>query len=84
MKSKRWLTILFTDGKEIKFDYPLQIEDQSQLSSAIKQALSENQLVLEVEGAMYAIPFVNVKYIRVSPCPDKLPDTAIMGVRLVE
>jgi hypothetical protein len=52
--------------------------------TALLGTLKEQLLVIEVEGAMYTIPYNNVKYIRVSPCPDKLPETAITGARLRE
>jgi hypothetical protein len=84
MKNDRRITIAFTDGTDMQFEFPKQIDDASKIATALRKTLSENQLVLAVEGAMYTIPFSNVKYIRVSPCPDKLPETAILGVRLKE
>jgi hypothetical protein len=84
MKSKRWMTIFFTDGTKLKFDFPKQRDDTSNIGAMIQKALNQNQLVLEVERTMFTIPFVNVKYIQVYPCPDKLPDTAIRGAKLVD
>ncbi len=84
MKSKRWMTIFFTDGTKLKFDFPKQKDDTSNIGALIQKALNQNQLVLEVERTMFTIPFVNVKYIQVYPCPDKLPDTAIRGAKLVD
>jgi hypothetical protein len=84
MESTRWMTIFFTDGTDLKFDFPKQIDDTSKIGTMLKKALNENQLILEVEGTMYTIPFVNIKYIRVYPCPEKLPDTAIQGVKLID
>ena len=84
MKSKRWMTIFFTDGTKLKFDFPKQKDDTSNIGAMIQKALNQNQLVLEVERTMFTIPFVNVKYIQVYPCPDKLPDTAIRGAKLVD
>ncbi len=84
MKSKRWMTIFFTDGTKLKFDFPKQRDDTSNIGAMIQKALNQNQLVLEVEGTLFTIPFVNVKYIQVYPCPDKLPDTAIRGAKLVD
>lgn len=82
MSKDRRITIYFTDGSDLQFDFPTQIDDPSQVGTMVRKALAQNQLVLEVEGAMYAVPYANVKYVRVSPCPEKLPDTAIKGVRL--
>ncbi len=84
MKSKRWMTIFFTDGTKLKFDFPKQRDDTSNIGAMIKKALNQNQLILEVEGTMFTIPFVNVKYIQIYPCPEKLPDTAIRGAKLVD
>ena len=84
MSKDRRITIHFTDGKDLQFEFPVQIDDPGQIGTMVRKALAENQLVLEVEGAMYAVPYANVKYNRVSPCPDKLPETAIKGVRLAD
>jgi hypothetical protein len=84
MKNKRWMTIFFTDGTKLKFDFPKQRDDTSNIGAMIKKAMNQNQLILEVEGTMFTIPFVNVKYIQVYPCPEKLPDTAIRGAKLVD
>lgn len=78
------MIIFFTDGTDLRFGFPKKIADTSKISTMLKKALNENQLILEVEGAMYTIPFVNVKYIRIYPCPEKLPDTAIHGVKLID
>jgi len=84
MKNKRWMTIFFTDGTKLKFDFPKQRDDTRNIGAMIKKAMNQNQLILEVEGTMFTIPFVNVKYIQVYPCPEKLPDTAIRGAKLVD
>lgn len=84
MKNKRGMTIYFTDGAKLKFDFPKQRDDTSNIGALIKKAMDQNQLILEVEGTMFTIPFVNVKYIQIYPCPEKLPDTAIRGAKLVD
>ncbi|MFC1798472.1 hypothetical protein ACFLZL_01545 [Thermodesulfobacteriota bacterium] len=84
MESKRWMTIFFTDGTNLKFDFPKQLDDYSQLGMMLKKLMDENQLVLEVEGTLFMIPLVNVKYIQAYPCPDNLPDTTIRGANLVD
>ena len=84
MEDKRWMTIFFTDGTNLKFDFPRQLDDTSKIGTMLKKALNEKQLVLEVDDMMFTIPFVNVKYIQVYPCPEKLPDTAIRGAVVME
>lgn len=82
MSDKRWMTIFFTDGTNLKFDFPKQTDEPSRLGAMIKKLINENQLMVDVEGTLFTIPFVNVKYIQVYPCPEKLPETAIRGARL--
>ena len=82
MKEDHRITIYFTDGTDLQFEFPTQADNTQNIATDIRKTLNENQLILEVENAMYAIPYNSVKYIRVSPCPDKLPGTAILGVRL--
>jgi hypothetical protein len=84
MEDTRWIIIFFTDGTNLKFGFPRQLDDTSQIGTMLKKALNEKQLVLEVDDIMFTIPFVNVKYIQVYPCPEKLPDTAIRGATLME
>lgn len=84
MSDKRWMTIFFTDGTNLKFDFPKQTDEPSRLGAMIKKFINENQLMVDVEGTLFTIPFVNVKYIQVYPCPEKLPETAIRGARLID
>ena len=82
MQENRSITIYFTNGTDMQFEVPVKADSAQNIATLIRKSLNENQLILEVENAMYAIPYNNVKYFRVSPCPDKLPDTAILNVRL--
>lgn len=84
MNEDRRIIIAFTDGTDMQFKFPKQFDDPNKIVSTLRKTLDENQLVLAVEGAMYTIPYNNIKYIRVSPCPPKLPDTAILEVRIEE
>ena len=84
MNDKRWMTIFFTDGSELKLDFPKQTDETLRLGALVKKFHNEKQLMVEVEGTLFTIPFVNVKYIQTFPCPKKLPETAIQGARLVD
>jgi ribosome biogenesis protein Nip4 len=84
MDDMRWLTIHFTDGSEMRFDFVIQDLDLISLGKAIEKAVESNKLVLEVEGVMYLFPYGNIKYIRVSPSPEMLPEIAVRGVRLAD
>lgn len=82
MDMKRWLTLHFTDGTEMRFDFPDQDHDPTRIGALIEKSVESNKLILEVEGVMYMFPYSNIKYVRVSPCPEKLPETAIRNVML--
>jgi len=82
MYEKKWLTIHFTDGTEMKFDFPHQNHDPSEVAAIVEKSVQSNQLILEAEGVMYMFPYTSIKYIRVSPCPDNLPDTALKNVNI--
>lgn len=82
MEEKRWLTIHFTDGTEMQFDFQVQDLDLSSLGDIMEKSVESNKLILEVEGVMYVFPYTNIKYIRVSPAPDLLPDITVRGVQL--
>ncbi len=82
MSEKRWLTIHFTDNTEMRFDFVSQSIDPEILTAVVEKVTESNKLILEVEGVMYMFPYANIKYIRVSPCPEVLPETAIKGVHI--
>ncbi len=82
MENRRILSIHFTDGTDMNFEFPIQGDDRSKLGTEILKTMSENNLILDVEGVMYSFPYVNIKYLRVSPCPEKLPRTAILGAQI--
>jgi hypothetical protein len=79
MTKKNWMTIHFNDASEMRFVFPEQEDDATSIVSAINRLLKDDHLLVDVEGVLYVFPFSNIKYIRVSPCPPKLPDTAILG-----
>lgn len=84
MDNMRWMTIHFNDGSEMRFDFIIQDLDLVSLGKAIEKAVESNKLVLEVEGVMYLFPYENIKYLRVSPSPEMLPEIAVKGVRLAD
>lgn len=84
MDETRWMTVHFIDGTEMRFDFVVQDIDLVSLGEAMEKAIESNKLVLEVEGVMYLFPYQNIKYIRVSPSPEMLPEIAVRGVRLTD
>lgn len=81
-ETKNFLTIRYTNGTEEKFEFVVQ-EKSSSMATRIQDALSANQLVLELEDRVLIVPFQNIQYMEVMPLPDKLPPIALKGVRLI-
>ncbi len=77
MTNKRFLTIHFTDGSQLTITFPKQGGDLHQVADRVQKALDANQLALEIDGQLYVIPMNNIKYIQLSPSPDKLPEMVI-------
>lgn len=76
------MVIRYVNGNEQRFEFERQ-EDALNVASQIKEVLSADQLMLELEDRLLVIPFQNVQYIEVAPSPDKLPSNAIRNVRLI-
>jgi hypothetical protein len=57
-------------------------QDDVLMASRIQKALDANQLAIDVDGEMYVIPMSSVKYLQVTPAPEKLPDSVIRGASL--
>jgi hypothetical protein len=79
MADKRFLTIHFTDGSKLSVTFPKQVEDIHQIASRVQKALDANQLSMEIGDELFVIPMNNIKYLQVSPRPEKLPETVIRG-----
>ena len=83
MTNKRFLTIHFTDGSKLSVTFPRQIEDFHQMAARVQKALDANKLSIEIDGELFVIPMNNVKYLQVTPAPEKMPDTIIRGGSLI-
>jgi hypothetical protein len=84
MTEKRWMTIHFNDSSEMKFIFPKQTDDATNIVTDLNKLLESNHLLVEAEGIFYSFPFANIKYIRVSPSPEQVPATLIKGAVLKE
>ena len=82
MAKTRQMTIHFTDGSRLSVAFPKQSQDNLQMASRIQKALDANQLAIEVDGEMFVVPMSNVKYLQITPVPEKLPDSVIRGASL--
>ena len=83
MTNKRYLTIHFTDGSKLSVTFPKQVEDFHQMATRVQKALDANKLAIEINGELFIIPMNNVKYLQVTPAPEKMPETIIHGGSLI-
>lgn len=83
--AERHMTIHFTDGSKLSFDFPaVQDIDRHSLSARIQELLKDQYLLLEVDGSLMMFPFTNIKYIQSYPAPDPVPASALKGATLVD
>ena len=83
MENQRGITIHFTDGTTMKLEFPPQDENSDAAITKLKDVLKDRQLLFEVDGAVFLLPFENIKYIQVYPVPaDRIPPNAIRGASL--
>jgi hypothetical protein len=73
------LTIRYVNGSEEKFEYD-RLEEEYSIAAHIKEALRENQLLLELEDRLIVIPYQSILSLDISPPPIKLPATALRKV----
>ena len=81
-EKKGMMRIRYVNGSEQTFEFARQ-QDDARTASRIHQALSENQLMLELEDRVFIIPFASIQSIEISPPPDKLPANALRNVKLI-
>ncbi len=84
MDDTRGMTIHFTDGSKLSFQFPRQIEEDYNAAAKLEQLLDKQHLLVEAEGLLYMFPLQNIKYVQVYPSPPRLPDTAIEGASLLD
>jgi hypothetical protein len=73
----------FTDGSKLDAEVDAQTQDPAKAVQNIRKAMDADKIMIEIEGQLFLIPLNNVKYMQISPSPDKLPDGVIKGARLV-
>ena len=75
-------TVFFMDGTKLTLSWPRQgRSDAATNVSNVKAALEADQIVAEVDGSLLVIPFRNIKYVQVTPAPEKLPAGVLRGAR---
>jgi hypothetical protein len=79
MAKSRHITFYFTDGTKTRFSFPKQVDDPVRLASEVEKALERDKVTLEVDGMLFIVPMVNVKYVQIYPAPEKLPPSVLKG-----
>ena len=79
MPDERVLNIFFTDGSDMTLTFPEQGGNPHLLAKRVQSALDAKQLAIEIDNDLLVIPTNNIKYMRVSPGPEMLPETVILG-----
>lgn len=79
MADERIITLFFTDGSELALTFPKQAGNPHLLAKRVQAALDSPKLAFEIDNELLVIPTNNVKYMQMSPCPERLPDTVIRG-----
>ena len=79
MSNDRSITIFFTDGSDLALSFPKQEGNPHMLAKRVQRALDSRQLAFEINNELLVVPTNNIKYLRMNPCPEMLPDTVIVG-----
>jgi hypothetical protein len=79
MADERNITLFFTDGSELALTFPKQAGNPHMLAKRVQAALESPKLAFEIDNELLVIPTNNIKYLRLSPCPEMLPETVIVG-----
>lgn len=84
MEKEVILIVHFNDGTKLAFQYPKQAgKDALTIIGNVRKALEADKVIVEAQGDLFIIPSGSVKYIRVSPGPDELPQGILRNARLV-
>ena len=82
-KDQRGLICYFNDGSSLTLEFPKQSDNQAAAQLKLEDVLERRNLLFEVDGRLYVIPFENIRYIRVYPAPPSIPGyTYIKGASI--
>ncbi|HKQ24844.1 MAG TPA: hypothetical protein VJT81_10425 [Burkholderiales bacterium] len=84
MKHDSGITIHFTDGTSLGFEFPKQADNKYARQIMTREILSERLLMVESDGALYFVPFDNIRYISAFPAAGDVPKNTIRGATLRE
>ena len=82
----RMLTIYFTDGSKLSFDFPKQVDNPNYVAKRIEKLIDNRLLMIEADGVLFMFPWQNIKHVQTTPVPraEDLPDTVITGAKLID
>ncbi|MEZ5446883.1 MAG: hypothetical protein R3F45_14045 [Gammaproteobacteria bacterium] len=82
MTRDRILTLHFTDGTSMSFDFPEQTTHAVAKRLKIEDFLNSSNVIVEADGSVMIFPMANIKYIQVMP-PGGIPDEILRGVQRI-
>jgi hypothetical protein len=80
MTRDRMLTLHFTDGTSISFDFPEQTRHAAAKRIMLENFLKSDNVVLEADGSLMVFPVANIKYIQFMP-PAGVAEDALKGMQ---
>jgi hypothetical protein len=84
MRETVYGTIYFMDKTKLMLRWPRQAgSDPVEIAVTVRKALESDRIMAEVEGRLLIIPVRNIKYIEVSPAPQKLPKGVLLGAEIM-
>jgi hypothetical protein len=82
MENERKIEIWFMDQTSFRYSFKPEEGDMTEVIERVSKALDADKFVLESEGDLYVVPVSNIKYIKVSPAPDFLPEGIFRNVHI--
>ncbi len=82
MSRDRILTLHFTDGTSMSFDFPEQTTHAVARRLKIEDFLNSSNVIVEADGSVMIFPMASIKYIQVMP-PGGIPEEILRGVQRI-
>ncbi|MCC6713972.1 MAG: hypothetical protein IT496_01980 [Gammaproteobacteria bacterium] len=82
MTRDRILTLHFTDGTSMSFDFPEQTTHAVARRLKIEDFLNSSNVIVEADGSVMIFPMASIKYIQVMP-PGGIPEEILRGVQRI-
>ena len=77
-------TIHFVDGTSLKLAWEIKGNDPVTIISKLRKGIEKDRFIFETDGDLMIFPVQNIKYFRLTPAPEALPeDLVIPGASIV-